>query len=219
MGESTKGRGTGGARAQTGLDGTRRRLLRGGLAATPLLTLVSRPVLGSVQCARGSAFDSIPASGQGREQFCSGRSPGYWKQPQHFGEWTPPYIPGTLAQDSEADKKGKPNGAALLAVGLGTSSFNPDATPFNSVFSPSPYADSVTLLDVLEAGGGPPNDVARHIVAALLNAAAGLTPVLEVHEVQNLWFEYSTKGYYEPTAGIKWYHEEIVEYLESTMTQ
>jgi hypothetical protein len=223
MGESTKHRGKSNLTREPAIaDRTRRRLLQGGLAATPLLTLVSRPVLGSVQCVRGSAFDSIPASGQGREQFCSGSSPGYWKQPHHFADWPAPYVPGSLPQSEESGEekgKGQPKGAVLVRVFADNANSSVNATRFNSVFSPSPYPDSVTLLDALEMGGGPPNDVARHIVAALLNAAAGLTPVLKVHEVQNIWHEYVTSGYFEPTAGIKWYHEEIVDYLESTMSQ
>jgi hypothetical protein len=90
-------------------------------------------------------------------------------------------------------------------------------TRFNAVFSPSPFEGWMTLLDVLEAGGGPPLDVARHIVAALLNAASGLTPVLDVTAVLIMWEEFATAGYFEPTAGVKWYHEEIVDYLLSTM--
>jgi hypothetical protein len=85
------------------------------------------------------------------------------------------------------------------------------------VFSPSPFEEWVTLLDVLEAGGGPPGDVGRHIVAALLNAASGLTPVLSVADVLIMWEEYATMGYFEPTAGVRWYHGEIVDYLLSTM--
>ncbi len=73
------------------------------------------------------------------------------------------------------------------------------------------------MLQVLEMGGGPPNDVARHIVAALLNVASGWTPVLTISRVQDIWNEYATKGYYEPTAGVKWYHDDIVNYLLSTM--
>jgi hypothetical protein len=166
----------------------------------------------------------MPASGHGPQTVCSGHSPGYWKQPQHFNEWRG-YVPGSLQQPGEGGEKhgiGKhAQGVMLQPVNVANS--NADLEPptlFDSVFfsvSPSPY-QGFTLLDVLEMGGGPPNDVARHIVAALLNAAAGLTPVLNVQEVQNMWEEYATHGYYEPTAGIKWYHEEIVDYLMSTMT-
>ena len=184
-------------------DRNRRRLLQGGLGAAPLLTLVSRPVLGrgggAGNCHAPSAFVSMPTSEPGKTEFCSGRTPGYWKQTQHFRSWVPPYYPTTM-------------------TGLG----GHEATRFNSVFTPSPYPPATTLLEVLDMGGGPPNDVGRHIVAALLNAARGWTPVLTVPAVQGIWREYMSRGgagagYFEPTAGVKWYHGEIVDYLTSTM--
>src|SRR5688572_19983492 len=102
MGESTKHRGKSDLPRELKIaDQTRRRLLQGGLAATPLLTLVSRPVLGSVACVRGSVFDSMPASGHGPQTVCNGRSPGYWKQPQHFNQWADGYEPGTPGQGEE----------------------------------------------------------------------------------------------------------------------
>jgi hypothetical protein len=58
--------------------------------------------------------------------------------------------------------------------------------------------------------------LARYIVAALLNAQAGLTPAVTVHTVRGIWKEYTTQGYFEPTAGVHWGLEEIVTYLAST---
>jgi hypothetical protein len=174
--------------------GTRRRLLQGGLAAGPvLMTLFSRPVL-ALQCQSPSGFVSGNASvAAGAGPICSGLTPGYWKQTQHFGSWRPPYYPTTV---------GGPGGH--------------NATLFDTVFTP--HYSGQTLLNVLELGGGPPNDLARHVVAALLNAAAGLTPVLTVAAVKGIWSEYITKGYFEPTAGVHWGDAQIVSYLTSTMT-
>lgn len=187
---------------QVGPDRSRRRLLQGGLAAGPLLTLLSRPVLGNGhpgQCFAPSGFVSLPTSQHGQPNICSGRTPGYWKQSQHFNSWLAPYFPTTVS-------------------GAG----GHQATRFNAVFSPSPYAPATTLLQVLELNGGPPNDVGRHIVAALLNAAIGWVPVLPPAKVQGVWREYAASGggmsgYFEPTAGVKWYHSDIVRYLVSTM--
>jgi hypothetical protein len=203
MAEPTKLPGKSDPPGEQGPGTRRRRLLQGGLAATPLLTLVSRPVLGAARCVSASGFHSMPASRHGPEQVCSGRSPDYWKQPLHFAEWPPPYVPGT----------GQDENGAIKPAALAESS----PTRFNAVFSPSPFEEWMTLLDVLEAGGGPPLDVARHIVAALLNAASGFTPVLEVPAVLTMWEEYASMGYFEPTAGVRWYNEEIVDYLLSTM--
>jgi len=194
-------------------DANRRRLLRGGLGAAPvLLTLVSRPVLagqwrvvggggggGNGQCFTPSGFVSIPTSQHGQPYYCSGRTPGYWKQSQHFSSWVAPFYPTTVSG---------PGGHS--------------ATLFKDWFTPSPYPPATTFLQVLELQGGPPDDVARHIVASVLNVAAGWVPVLTVQVLKGIWGEYmntggSTIGYFQPTAGVKWYHDDIVNYLLSTM--
>jgi len=171
-------------------DRNRRRLLQGGLGAAPLLTLVSRPVLGNGdggQCVPPSSWGSLPHSKPGAPQYsCNGRTPDYWQQPHHSSSWPPSYSPSTV---------------------------------FNAVFSasPCPYPDATTLLDVLEMGGGPPNPLGRHIVASLLNVEKGWVSVLTVTSLQDIWLEYVMHGHFEPTAGVRWYHDEIVDYLASTM--
>ncbi len=173
----------------------RRRLLRGGLATAPvLLTLVSRSVLAQ-QCMTPSGYVSANASTAGRGMACTGRTPGYWRQSQHFSAWTPPYYPTTVSG---------PGGH--------------NATLFDSVFSP--HYPNKTLLDVLQpqvVGAGPPNDVARHIVAALLNVAAGWTPVLTPTVLKDMWKEYLTKGSFSPSSGASWNHDELIDYLLITM--
>lgn len=168
------------------------------------MTLVSRPVLGQGsggQCFTPSGFVSMPTSVHGTPQYCLGRTPGFWKQEQKFPEWpSPPYYPVTTTG---------PGGH--------------NATRFKQYFTPTPYASSATFLDVLNMGGGPPNDVARHIVATALNIAKGWVPVLTLIVIQGIWKDYmntggGTAGYFEPTAGVKWYHDDIVAYLTSTMT-
>ena len=172
---------------------SRRRLLQGGLAAAPvLMTLISRPVLATPGAQTPSAFASGNVSGAGQGVATTGRSPGYWNQSQWYGSWKPPFYPTTVPG---------PGGHY--------------ATKFDAVFTPQ--FSGKTLLDVLNMGGGPPNDVARHCVAALLNAAAQWTTVPSIQTVKGIWSEYVQKGYFEPMAGIRWNHAQIVTYLTSTM--
>jgi hypothetical protein len=174
---------------------SRRRLLQGALASAPvLMTLVSRPVLAQ-QCTTPSGYVSANASTAGRGVACTGRTPGYWKQSQHFSSWTPPYYPTTVPG---------PGGH--------------NATLFDSVFHP--HYPQKTLLDVLEpqvVGEGPPNDVARYVVATLLNVAAGWVPVLTVPVVKAMWSEYITTGSFSPSSGAHWNHDELVDYVLTTM--
>jgi hypothetical protein len=101
------------------------------------------------------------------------------------------------------------------------------ATLFNDVFKGSTGYPGKTLLHVLQLMGGGRDAVARHIVAALLNAKKGWTPapVAGVSLVKQVWKSYDLNGYYEPSAGIKWYHDYsvpasvggIVPWLKTTM--
>ncbi len=181
----------------------RRRLLRGGVGAVPVILTVSSPSVMATGnwgggCTPASSFASINASRPDKTYSCQGRTPGYWKQEHHFDEWPKAYVP-----------KGR------------------NATKFNDVFGSRGGFPNKTLLDVLEMGGGGDVAIARHVVAALLNAATGRTSttVLGVGAVKTLWATYVEKGYYEPTAGIKWYADysipagngSLSDWLKSTM--
>lgn len=187
--------------AEDSLQVRRRRLLQGGLAAAPVvLTLFSRPALGGVglECKTPSGFLSGNVSQHGNPTFCSGLTPGYWKQSQHFANWRPPYYPTDVSGSG----------------GHHATKFHSATTGFNG----SQFG-SETMLVVLGTGGnaGGFTALGRHITAALLNAAAGLTPVLTQTQVRNIWNEYVSKGYFEPSAGIQWGPDQIVAYLLTTM--
>jgi hypothetical protein len=174
------------------LKASRRRLLQGGLAAAPvLMTLISRPVLAR-QCQTPSGYVSANASTAGRAVSCIGVSPDGWKN---------------------ATNRDWPEGF-------------PRNRPFNSFFNSPPYPPfngppPTTLLDVLNLPATAPiNDVARLIVAALLNAAAGYTPVLTTVVVKHIWEEYYTTGFgfFSPSSGAQWNHDEIIDYLLTTLS-
>lgn len=177
----------------------RRRLLRGGVGTAPvLLTVVSRPVSAGA-CTTASAFTSLNLSRDNRIYNCLGRTPGYWKQEQKFYDWPSPYVPSTTAV-----APGGANPGYTPPAGQSATLFN-DKSAFYGALSYS----GMTLLQVLGIEG---NDtgrdaVARHVVAALLNAAKGYTPltVLSVARIKAVWRSFETKGYYEPSAGIRWY--------------
>lgn len=192
---------------------SRRRLIRGGLAAAPvLMTLANRPAFGA-NGATPSAFGSINASRPDTGVEISGRSPGYWKN--HTNVWPAPF----KAVSTEG-----PGGAA--------------ATKFDDVFTGSRFP-GLTLLDVISpekklaaSGNGGDTAVARCCVAALLNAASGKTiGVLDIDQVKIIWTEFVSKGYFSPTHGVKWYGNYtepmpsdpyygggIIGYLETTWT-
>ena len=176
----------------------RRRFLQGGVGATPLLmTLVSKPVLGQTACYSCSAHASMPTSHR-HVSYCSGRTPEYWANPDNFGQWPYSYCPVTT-----------------------TTSVTVQATCFEQMLSPSAYVGGTTCLSVLQMPAAAPNNVSRYMVASVLNVAKGWVPVLNMSVLQTIWLEYMNTGglaggYYTPTAGVKWYHDDIVAYLQST---
>jgi hypothetical protein len=182
-------------------DRSRRRFVQGGVGATPLLmTLVSQPVLGSARCYSPSGFVSMNTSRNAKFGTCSGRTPGYWKSKNSMG--------GNPSQ-----------GTPKWPI--------PTTTLFSAYFNPVPPPQNpgtFTLLDAVSLPEGPPHNVTRHIAASLLNVLVGLVPaeVLTAAVLQQIWQQYMATGgglvgYYEPTAGVKWYHDEITAYLQSTM--
>lgn len=172
----------------------RRRLLQGGLAAGPvLMTLVSRPVLAQQAglCTTPSGFVSANASTAGRGVTCTGHTPAFWRDNSTPGQNPWP------------------------------ASFQPNRT-FDSIFDhdSTHYPANTSLLDILKIqnAAGPFDDLAQYIVAALLNAATpGLTPVLSVSAVKDIWNEYFATGSFSPSSGASWGHDEIISYLLTTM--
>lgn len=169
---------------------SRRKLLKLGAGMTPVLMAFASRSAFACHSTTPSAFGSVCNSRPDLLQSSNGRSPGYWKNHTGPNYWPAPYYSHKITSNK------------------GTI----PATTFKSVFcvggGTNPFSSDATLLDVLESGGGGSKAVARACVAALLNSASGNTPstILSVDDVINrIWYEYSTKGYYEPIAGIKWY--------------
>jgi len=90
-----------------------------------------------------------------------------------------------------------------------------NATLFNAVFQPYTPYNGKTLLDVLGLTGGI-NDVAKVLVAALLNANAGKTPTLGIQTIKDIWAEFSSTGSFSPSAGASWNEAELLDYLSTT---
>jgi len=55
------------------------------------------------------------------------------------------------------------------------------------------------------------------MAAALLNARSGRTPVLTEATVRNMWNDLINRGYFEPTAGVRWGATQIISYIRTTM--
>lgn len=203
---------------------TRRRLTSVGLGVSAIFTLAGRPVL-AAQCTSPSAAASGNLSQHGAPLTCTGRTPGYWKQPQHANAWVAPYTQGTCSGGGSGNGSNGSNGSN----GCSASPQNwTGGTLFHDVFAGSNFkvnnqSLSMNQVMVMNNNSYPdvtdPDNLGSHIVAALLNAASGKTNgVLSVMGVIGMWNEWVAKGYFEPSAGAKWNSAQIVAYLQTTMT-
>ncbi|CAH1082190.1 hypothetical protein [Candidatus Nitrotoga sp. 1052] len=188
------------------VDESRRRLTKSGLAVSGvLLTIASRPSLGGDICKTPSGFLSGNLSFHGTPQSCSGRTPGYWGT--HY-DWPSPYLVG-----SRTDSRHKQNSNSWS----GGTMFNNSTLGFDCSGNGARYITYSMMQVILLGGSYDPYQLGAHCVAALLNARSGWTPVLTEAQVRNIFNEYASNGYFEPTAGIHWTPEEIVTYLKQTM--
>jgi hypothetical protein len=175
----------------------RRRLIRGGLAAGPvLMTVASRPVMAQ-DCTTSSAHTSLSGSRQVTTVSCNGGSPSYW-------------ISQSPAQTTKQT-------AYLMEAG-GQSQ---PATTFGSIFTSLYGYGDLSLLQVLQAGHSAldKSGLAAHLVAAVLNAQSGFTPpsILSIAKAQDIWADYNRLGYFEPTAGVRWDSAQTIDWLKTTM--
>lgn len=163
--------------ALTGAQASRRRLLRGGAAAAPVvLTLASNPVMATSTCTAASAFASLNASRPSSVKTCTGKKPSWWASCSST-YWPSAYQPNTKWQD----------------CGFSASPAFPSTTTLRDV------------CKFTETAGH--KCVAAHMAAALLNAKCGYTPgdVLGEARVKSLWNEFARQNFVVPTAGVKWY--------------
>lgn len=206
---------------QDAINQSRRKLTGAALGASAIFTLASRPVLAG-QCMTPSAAVSGNLSQHGTPITCSGRTPGYWKTHSTPGAWPSPYLPGSC--------NGGQNMCNKVQNWSGGTLFHPifSGTQFMANLDGNPGTPNTSLsmmqVMMLNDGSNPwgltdPDNLGAHIVAALLNASVvpSLTPVLSAADVINMWNEWVSKGYFEPTANVQWNSAQIVDYLKTTM--
>lgn len=174
---------------------------------------------------------SMPTSGSHTAQVCSGLTPEQWKAIPN--QWPSPYV-GVTGADATVVK------SDIVEVKAGQRRPSSGSTDGSTTFQdptvnlpsqgPTLYHCPTTgfggrvfghrtLMNVIDMTGGGTNlyTLGRYMVAALLNARSGRTPVLDESGVRNMWNDLVNRGYYEPTAGIRWTATDIVTYLRTTM--
>jgi hypothetical protein len=98
----------------------------------------------------------------------------------------------------------------------GTAKTQAFARIFACGLSNSKTYGSVTQQGILEPKQWDKDGIGRHLVACYLNVKAGLSTFQTLPMLQRIWNEYQSRGYYTPTAGVRWDSAKIVEYLKGT---
>lgn len=171
----------------------RRRLAKAGIGAAGILaTLDSRAAMSPMICKSPSgALSGGLSSHYGPEPVCMGLSPGYWKN--HTGAWPIPV--NTLF-------------ANVFYVPGNKATCTPKTRNTNYLCS--------TMLNLLTSQSFDKYNLAMHAIATYLNIRSGKINFLTVETLLNMWYEVQTKGFYSPTAGVKWTPEQVKNYLQAT---
>ncbi len=185
----------------------RRRFLGAGVAATPfLLTLVSQPALGT------GAVCFSPSRNVSRNTSVS--------QQGRYGECLRAGSPGNYAAQQQASKGAYQWPAAVPPTTAMHPLFYQGAENGKTKFIKKENNQwvSMTLGEALQVSAA--GQVHFHLIAAYLNKMGGngaVIPdsVLTVQDILGMWQEYASRGYFEPMAGVKWYAEDIVNYLKT----
>jgi hypothetical protein len=168
----------------------RRRWLKAGLSAPPILmTVASRPVLAQT-CVPPSAYVYLGASAPGMYADCNGYGPDTWLR---SGSWPGSYSPDSRFNDYFTyDLDGNPKFSDVL----GTANIANNADIFHRV---ARYVTAAWL-----------NNASRKVPESVLKAMT----------IQHIWTEFARfggSGSFSPTSGVSWSAEEIIDYLKSTM--
>lgn len=183
----------------------RRRLIRGGLAAGPvILTLGSQPVFGTgLKCVAPSQTLSAAASHTGQVGSCSCYPVSHWKSTGY--SWP-----------SGCDRNNLKYHDVYVEQGGAGCSFFTTSNGYTGQVAQTMYNVLCTTDSVSET--------ARLLSCAYLNIRAGkvsfpvggvVSQTKMINSMQEIWREFVLNGYYEPFAGKKWYAADIKNYLIS----
>lgn len=211
---------------------SRRRFNHAGVGASALvMTLGSRSVLAAdAICKSPSGFESMrPAASMNANEVnsCAGIAPSAWLQRNDwpvskdgsfiasFGSANPsvyaiPPTPATTtaaASNNAATKPAQNNGNAF---GLGKTNSTAASTGSNPE---GVLLKDATLVQAL--GGSATPTTVKNLIAAWLNALQRYNTFPTSDQAVRIYQELLQKGYYEPTAGVKWPEAKINEYLAS----
>lgn len=193
----------------------RRSLTKASGAVPVLMMLGQRPAFGAVCTVSGyiSATPGVASSQSHVVDSCGGLGLDSWRMPSSgAGDWT------TTSADPGGDPLNPPS-----TEGKGERGKKGDAdygTTMTAFFDYSGLRKGKSLYDILWIDGNTePKKALKYLVAAGLNASAGLyegTGGLNLDEVKAMYREISMTGVYECVPGVIWSPEQLITFLKQT---
>jgi hypothetical protein len=204
--------------ALTAKGAARRRFTRAGLGASGvLLTLASQPGMAQTICTTpsgslsGGLHSRLPPN-----NICQGVSPGYWKT---HTSWPAPYTRDTCNSSGLITAYGTLFSNSTLGFPMPAMKRTYAKPPAGTNPVPTDYGSRYCTFDrILEHQSFDDQNFGMHLAATMLNIKSGRISFLTVERLMSMWTEVRAHGYFEPTAGVKWYPYDIVNYLKGTMS-
>ena len=153
-----------------------------------LLTLASQPGMAANMCRSPSGSLSGGLQSRGPVVACAGRSPDFYTG---NAIWPSPCTPST------------PFSSVFPCAGMTKETYGKSSTTLGSILIHQSF-DTANL--------------GMHLVTTYLNILSGRIDFLTLSQVQAIWYDWQTYGYYSPTAGVQWSATDIVIYLSGTMS-
>lgn len=201
-------------------DPGRRRLFRGAAGGgAVLLATQARTALGQTACESPSAnFSGNASPAQAPLPCTGGRSPGFWKQPQHFGYWGS-VVPATTRKALVPCSSGLKNvnisditvhGTTLWDLGFSNAPSSSKADRNGTIHPPGVWA--VLVFPEKYPGG----QLMRHLAAAWLNAGYYGDYPISKPEILKMWRDTAAGGAYCPASMPSctgWTADEVCYYI------
>lgn len=199
----------------------RRKLFKGAYGGVGVLMAVqAKTALGGSVCQSPSAMMSGNVSQRADTGIiCSGgRSPGFWKQPKHFGYWT---AAGAMPPKFDAIL----DTCSVNLSALSSADITAPGTLLSAVFTDAPAVSMwVVLADPKASIFGTNGQLLRHLSAAWLNAlyfakSSDQQYPLTTVQIQEMWNETKGGGIYCPngmTCGPNqgWSANQVIDYID-----
>lgn len=204
------------ASVQTPASNSRRRFVTGLAGGSVLMTVASRPAMAGLCTPSAWVSGNLSDAGQ-KQRRCGGKPPKHWQDKPN--QWPPRYRPGNCKNDKNDRGKGKGGQSSSDCNGKYASNGTPFHRGFGDGSGPcggSVFGDKTMMQLLWESSHNDLHRLAKHVIAAHLNAAAipnyGMTEAM----IADIWSQIEAQGFYQPSHGELMMVDDVILFLQNT---